>query len=151
MADDDFRVPYITDRRRQYLESQVRRGFQKVARAETDRHVVLWKKFAGNSASSAAFGDTLPVFDDPVDVDAVVQDAPDKQKLIAWGMDERTERIIYVLAEFVTENTVTGRDRFDIDGEDFEVLDIHMQEGIGHERATVPITLTRQTQEAWSG
>lgn len=148
---DDYRVPYITDRRREYLESRVRRGFQKVARAETDRHVIEWCKFSGNSAVATSFGDTLPAYNDPEIIDAVLQDAPAKQKLIAWGMDERTERILFVLAEFVTENTVTTQDRFNIDGVAYAVLDIHLQEGIGHERATVPITLTRQTQEAWSG
>lgn len=146
---DEYRVPYITDRRRAYLEGQVRRGFEKVARAETDRHTVLWYRFAGNAVTANSFGDSLPNYDEGVRLDAVVQDALDKQKLEAWGMDLRTERIVYVLAEFVAENTVTTQDVIEIDGDAFEILDIHMQEGIGHERATVPITLTRQTQGAY--
>lgn len=151
MSDEEFRAPYITDRRRAYLEAKVARAFEKVAREETARHIVTWRKFSGNADQARSFGDSLPVYDDALRLDAVVQDAPTPQQLKAWGMDERTERVIYLLATFVTDNTVSTQDLFVVDDVEYEVIKLHVQEGIGHERALVPITLTRHTQKVWSG
>jgi len=144
-------APYITHRMRAIHNQMKACAFKKLINSEcaADGEVgydVRLRKYLGNAEVIRAMGDAKPNHDTATPLDALVVTDPTPEEKRAWGVDERSTRVIWVLTSDFDSNSITNRDLITVDSVPHTILGHTRALGMGHETFTTRLDLTRRTQ-----
>lgn len=136
--------PFITAQDRVYLDACEEEGFRRLARGLP--HDVTWKKYNGNSVTVPGFGDAEPQFLSACPIDAIVETIDAKQLKSQPGDKDLDGLRIHILTKEWIAAGMSNRDRFIVDGIEYQVAGNIVHEDMGHETWTVSVSLSDQTQ-----